>query len=237
MRFTLRSIAGTLALLGALAGAAWVMLGSELLRYRVVRIVGNTNAGELEIRHLADLPVGDPLVLLDLGAAVRGVEHHPWVRTADARRVFPDTVVIRVEERTPIAILQLGTELFLVDADGVAFTRATPGELDHPFLTGISPKFADEQPALARRIVHDGLTLISAAAGRGGLAESDISDVHFDTRAGYTLGLRNGGEVLLGFRDAEILTRLDALSADGLDLSRPHRVDLGSPQLAVVTPL
>ncbi len=237
MRFPLRSIAVTFATLGMLGGVAWVMLASDLLRYRVVRIVGNSRAGEAEIRHLADLPSGDPLVSLDLDAAVRGVERHPWIRRAEARRTFPDTVVIRVEEREATAILQLGIDLFLVDSNGVPFTRATMGELDHPFLTGIDPTFADAQPALARRIVQDGLTLISAAAGRGGLSESDISNVHFDARAGYTLGLRNGGEVLLGFRDAEMLARLDSLHARGLDLSRPHRVDLGSLQLAVVTPL
>jgi cell division protein FtsQ len=158
------------------------------------------------------------------------------VRHASARRSFPDTVVISVEERTPVALVQLD-KLYLVDVDGTIFAQAHDGDYDHPMLTGIDASLAESQPEVARRLVTEGLAWLDAAQKQGGLAEKDLSELRFDTRTGYTLFLRNGGEVLLGFADRERVARLSQLTAQGLDLSAPHRVDLASERLAVVTPL
>lgn len=227
-------------------GLAWLVLGSEAIRFRTLRVVGNEHASFAQLRHLADLTAGAPLLTLDLDAALAGVGRHPWVAHAEARRVFPDTVVIHVREREVRALLLLDG-LYLVDTEGTPFRRAGPGEVDHPILTGVPIALADSNPALARRIVQDGLGILDAAPGRAGLREVDISEVRFDAESGYTVALRNGGEVLLGFpsssrsgaasEPSSVYTRLDELASRGVDLSRPLRIDLGSPTIAVVSPL
>lgn len=225
-----------LLVISALGGVAWGLFGAEATRLHHIRVVGIQRASEAQIRHLAGLEMDAPLVQVDLGSAVAGVEQHPWVAHAEARRVFPDTVVIQVEERQVRALLMLD-RLYLVDHDGVAFRIASSPDLDHPYITGIPYELSQQHPELARRIVNDALSWLDAAEGRGGLGEKDISEIHFDSKSGYALALRNGGEVRLGFRDHSILNRLDALVAQGVDLSHPHRVDLGLDKLAVVTPL
>lgn len=245
----LRIAVTSLAVLGAVGGVVWVGFFSDLLRYRELRVVGNARASEAALRHLADLPTGEPLLLLDLDGAVAGVSRHPWVKRATARRIFPDTVVLQVEERVPVALLLLDG-LYLVDADGTPFRKADGADLDHPVVTGIPPELARADAPLARRIVADALALLEAIEGRAGLRRSAISEVRFDARAGYTLALRNGGEVLLGFQEpapdggipgtegwSRALARLDHLAGQGVLLSRPIRVDLGPARLAVVTPL
>lgn len=228
------AVAGTLAVLGAVL---WALVGSPWLRYQKLEVVGNERAAVAHVRHLANLPEGQALVLLDLDAAVAGVQRHPWVRSASARRSFPNTVVIEVQERAAVAILQQDDGLYLVDAEGLAFTRATPGDLDHPLLTGVAGDLARTQPELARKIVRTGLDWLAASQAQGGLPESALSELRFDPKTGYTLFLRNGGEVLLGFAGQERVARLSMLTARGLDLGAPHRVDLASDRLAVVTPL
>ena len=222
--------------ISTLAAVAWGLLGAEATRLHTIRVVGIQRASEAQVRHLAGLAMNEPLVQLDLQAAVAGVERHPWVAHAEARRVFPDTVVIQVEERQVVALLLLD-RLYLVDHDGEAFRIASSPDLDHPFLTGVPLDLSQQHPELARRIVHDAMDWLSAVEGRGGLEEKDISEIHFDAKSGYAVALRNGGEILLGFRDHRVLDRLDALVAQGVDLSHPHRVDLGFDKLAVVTPL
>ena len=232
----LRIAATFLGVASGAVGLVWLAFESEMLRYRELRVVGNERASEAQLRHLADLPIGEPLLLLDLGAAINGVEHHPWIAHAEARRVFPDTVVLQVTERKVEALLLLDA-LYLVDADGTPFRKAGGGDLDHPILTGISPDLAARDPDLARRLVTDGLAALHAAEGRGGLHEADVSEVRFDASAGYTLALRNGGEVLLGFSGPSVLARLDTLAREGVILSQPLRIDLGSARIAVVSPL
>ncbi len=234
----LRRIAAILAVTVLAGGVGWLCFGSEHLRYRTLRFVGNTEATEAQLRHLADLPPGEPLLALDLARALEGVRRHPWVAGATARRVFPDTVVISVEEREVRALVLLDG-LYLVDADGVPFRRAAAPHLDHPVISGIDPQVAAQYPELGRRIVSDSLALIDAAQGHAGLHASDISEVRFDPESGYALVLRNRGEVLLGFRPTDdVLAQLDALASRGVSLApSPLRVDLGSPSTVVVTPL
>lgn len=232
----LKIAAASLAGLAALAGVVWLAFFSEHLRFRQLRVVGNDRASEAALRHLADLPVGEPLLALDLDAAVAGARRHPWVAGATARRVFPDTVVLQVTEREVKALLLLDG-LYLVDADGVPFRKADARDLDHPVLTGVPADVAQRDPDLARRIVAEGLAWLDAAPGRAGVTARDVSEVRFDAQAGYTLALRNGGEVLVGFDRPSALARLDQLASRGVSLTSPLRIDLGSPRLAVVSPL
>lgn len=235
-----RLLAITLATLAGAAGATWLVRYSEHTRVHEVRVVGLTRATEAQIRHLADIQEGEPLVTVDLDRAVAGAERHPWVAHAEARRIFPDTVVLQIRERTVRAVLSLD-QLYSVDSDGIPFRRADPEDLDHLLLTGMdAPDLATlvrDEPELARRILRDGLALADAAVATGELRETDLSEVHFNVRSGYALRLRNGGEILLGFRGSEGLGRLAHLPRTGIDLSRPQRIDLGMDRLAVITPL
>lgn len=233
----LRIAAILIGTLGVLGGVVWVLVGSPWLRYQHLQVVGNARAEVVHVRHLASLPEGKALVLLDLDAARAGVERHPWVKAARVSRSFPSTVVIEVEERTPVALLQQADGLYLVDAEGAVFARAAAPDLDHPLLTGLDGSLTTTQPELARKIVRAGLDWLAAAQAQGGLPESALSELRFDRDTGYTLFLRNGGEVLLGFAGQERVARLSMLTARGLDLAAPHRIDLASDHLAVVTPL
>jgi len=238
---TLRTITASL---GTVLGAGlvgWSLWGAELTRCHVIEVTGNERATAAEVRHLADIALGSPLVGVDLVAAAGGAERHPWVAHAEVRRAFPDRVVIDVRERVPTALLLLD-DLYVVDAEGNPFRKAVGVSLDLPVITGIPLSFADEQPDLARRIIRDALDILAQGADEGGAAAGNItrnavSEVRFDRRAGYMVIQRNGGEVLLGFEPKAALGRLARLSREGVDLSTPHRVDLGSPRLAVVTPL
>ncbi len=241
MKRLLLQILTALTLSVMLGGLAWVLYGAELTRCHTVEVLGNAQADALQIRHLANVALGTPLVSVDLAGAVRGAERHPWVARAQARRAFPDRVILSVQERIPTALLLLD-KLYLVDETGHVFRQAKGVTLDLPVLTGIPESFATEQPDLARQIIRGGLSALSAASAGapgapGKISAKEVSEVRFDTRSGYVLVLRNGGEVLLGFSPDVALPKLARLARQGVDLTSPLRIDLGSPQLAVVTPL
>lgn len=237
MKRLLRNIGIALVATTVGGGTVWLLRGSELTRCHTVDVEGLTVIDAVEIRHLANVGLGLPLVSVDLDAVVAGVERHPWVAHANVRRAFPDRVVIHVQERVATALLLLD-KLYLVDDAGTVFRQANGVSLDLPVLTGIPLNYATEQPELARRIVKDCLSVLARSAEASGqIQQKDISEVRFDARAGYMVVLRNGGEVLLGFAPDDALSRLARLAHPGVDLATPHRIDLGSPRLAVVTPL
>ena len=55
---------------------------------------------------------------------------------------------------------------------------------------------------------------------------------------GFTVVLRSGSELLLGWHAPEApFERLARMVDAGLDLGTPHRIDLASDRLAIATPL
>lgn len=201
-----------------------------------VRFVGNERVGDIALRHLADLRTGTPLWRADLQRAVRGVERHPWVASASARRIVPGVVEIAVVEREPSMLLALD-DLWVVDDEGVPFRRASSETLDFPVVTGVDPHWRTEAPARLRAVVWGARRVLDAAAAEG-IAEDDVSEVHLDPSLGYVLVLRSGARLVAGWQDpTPRLARIGALRAAGVDLTAPVQVDLDGAQVAVVTPL
>jgi cell division protein FtsQ len=232
-------LAGTLG--GALVSAAGILghelATGELWRVTDVTFAGQVNATEPALRHLANVRVGTHLFELDLQRVVLDVERHPWVRRAEARRVLPATIEVVVEEHAPVLILALD-RMWYVNAMGEPFKLATTEDLDYPVLTGLSPRLAEEHPSLAAAVVQGALEVLEATDGHSTVGPEHSSEINFDPHHGYTLVLRNGSQLLLGFTDPErSLRRLDRLTANGLDLTTAQRVDLDAPRIALVSPL
>lgn len=223
------TIAGGLMLHELAVGAVWEV--------HQVEITGNTHASDLALRHLADVQPGSHLAAVDLQRSVEGVVSHPWVRRAEARRVFPSTVSIVVEEHEPTLILALD-ELWYVDEGGLPFKRARGGSMDFPVLTGIEPWLAEDHPRVARAVIRQAIDILDVAGGHAVADPAQVSELRFDRALGFTLVLRNGTELLLGFdRASDRLDRLDRLIAVGLDPTVPQRIDLDAGEVVTATPL
>ncbi len=234
-------------LLAALALAALAWLGAHLSRdfqYRaqhvVVEHVGDSLAphcSAAELRHLADVRFGTPIWMVDLQRVVDGVMQHPWVVSVEAARRWPDTVVIRVREHVPVLLLQ-HRGLYYVDERGEVFKRARNSDLDYPLLTGLTPELTEQRPQVAQRVVREALALLADVESSVELSGDDLSEIRFHEQDGFTLVLRSGSEVALGFAEpASRLDRLTRLRQQGLDASSPQRIDLAPESIALVTPL
>ena len=74
MKRLLRNIGIALIATAATGGSVWLLRGSELTRCHTVDVEGVTSVDPVEIRHLANVGIGLPLVSVDLDAVVAGVE-------------------------------------------------------------------------------------------------------------------------------------------------------------------
>ena len=122
-------VAVVLALL--LAGLAlWLVYFSSFLSVKGVHVVGVQQLSASEVRAAAAVPDGEPLATVDLDRIRARVRALAPVRSADVSREWPDEVLITVEERVPIAVVEIAGKLRGMDADGVVFrdyAQAPPG--------------------------------------------------------------------------------------------------------------
>jgi len=204
---------------------------------QAVTIGGAERASEVSLRHLADLQEGDSL-LVDLDAVAGRVRKHPWVDTVAVSRDLSGNVRIRVTEHEPVMLLA-HDGLYRVSASGEVFIKARSEDLDLPILTGLDSDLIDTHGGVAREVLNHAVALLAAVdEGCDALDPAGLSEIHFDRDLGFSLILRSGSRVRLGFSPpSDQLARLDAVVRSGLDLNVPHEVDLDMADMAVVKPL
>jgi cell division protein FtsQ len=187
-----RSWLSALVLFGAMGlGAAWGwerLTDPALLPLRVVHIEG-------ELRYL-QLPVLERAVGPEVNGSFFGVNLErvreaavalAWIERAEARRVWPDRLHLRVDEQLPLALW--GTDS-LVNRRGEVFTpedgRRPPGlaRLDGP--EGSATRVSEEFRSLRPRLQALGL---------------EVSRLRLDARGAWTLELEKGPLVHLGSRE------------------------------------
>jgi cell division protein FtsQ len=111
--------------LTALGVAAWVVWGSPLLAVSSVRVDGAGSLTADQVRSAAGVAEGTPLLRVDVDAAAARVARLPQVASVQVTRGWPQTVVITVEERVPVAVVEQAGTRSLVDAGGVLFDTVT----------------------------------------------------------------------------------------------------------------
>lgn len=98
--------------------------------------------------------VGMNLFKLDIPHLRRELGTLAWVRHVDVEASVPDTLRIRVAERTPVALVENGGTIGYVDEQGVAFAQLSPavGDADLPLITNAATA-ADLQRSV--KLLHD----------------------------------------------------------------------------------
>jgi cell division protein FtsQ len=159
-----------------------------------VDIVGaNAKVTPAMIEAAAHLPVGKPLIDVDLGAIEYNVVHDPAtqsaVLSADVTREWPNAVKIVVTVRVPVAAVNLGKTCQAMDETGHVFFQ-------YPSAGSLCPKPLDSLPLVQSLAGSDPLALAQAAGVAGQLPVSlraAVKYIEVASADGITLVLKGNG--------------------------------------------
>ncbi len=147
-------------------------------------------------------PTGEPLARVDLDAIRSRVEALAVVRSADVTRQWPDEVLIEIEERVAIAVVDIGGEVRGMDKDGVVFReyRHAPAAL---------PRVQTSADTRSDALREAAAVIAALPPDLGGR----VDHVEVETVDRITLVLRDGRTVMWGSADespekATVLARL-----------------------------
>jgi cell division protein FtsQ len=145
---------------GALPSIAQSVTGRLGFAVDEVRVAGNVETSEIDILGSLALDGWTSLIGFDAEAARDRIASLPWVKVAAVRKIYPDELEVKIEERQAFAIWQHGGQLQVIQRDGraiVPFDGRRHGAL--PLVVGIgAAKGADfvdkigRYPALAPRV-------------------------------------------------------------------------------------
>lgn len=101
------------------------------LRVDEVLVVGREETAGAELLAALGVGRGSPIIGFDVAAARERIEGLPWVRDASVERLLPDTILLSVEERRPLALWQHNGAFALIDYEGVVITRDNLGRFSN----------------------------------------------------------------------------------------------------------
>jgi cell division protein FtsQ len=116
-----KPVVAVLLLLALVAGSFWAVFFSSWLAVSGVEVAGASRLSAADVRSAAEVTAGEPLARVDLDKVRARVEALATVKSADVTREWPDHVLVRVEERVAVAVVEIGGRIRGMDASGVVF--------------------------------------------------------------------------------------------------------------------
>lgn len=102
-------------------------LVSAGLEVREVFVTGRSETSKQQILNALAVRRGESIARFDPAAARERLLRLGWVKQAQVARRLPDTIIVRIEERQPLALWQQGGRHLLIDRDGEPITRKRLG--------------------------------------------------------------------------------------------------------------
>jgi cell division protein FtsQ len=139
-----------------------------------LQITGAAHASRAAIEKVFADDEGVSVYLIPLAARRDALREVAWIREASVARVWPNRVIVRVNERTPVAFVRLNASRFgLIDGEGVILPSATD-RFTLPVLAGVRAG----DPVVKRREGVQRMLRLTADLGgaTANISEVDVSD-------------------------------------------------------------
>ncbi|MET0806451.1 MAG: FtsQ-type POTRA domain-containing protein [Lacisediminihabitans sp.] len=116
---------------GLVTGAVY----SPVLSLKTIEVTGTSRVDKAEVLKAVDGQLGTPLALVDFDAIKKDLSRFPLIRSYVTESVPPDTLIIRIAERAPIAVIETPTGFEIVDPAGVVIKKTDERPAGLPLIT------------------------------------------------------------------------------------------------------
>ncbi len=154
-------------------GFYWI-LNSDFLKIKSIRITGCNRTNKNSLLKQTGIKTGDNILTLDLRKKSRNLETDPWIYNAVVKRKLPDTIEIEIEEREPLAVIELDS-FYLVDRNGDIFKKTWDQEQNLPLLTGLVREDIIKNSNESSKVIDAAVTLIDSLLKTKMLRGSDTT--------------------------------------------------------------
>jgi cell division protein FtsQ len=204
-------------------GASAYALKSFLERDPRFRIAGTSNiqaTGLAEVSRSDMLPVfgedvGRNVFFVPLRERRKQLEQIPWIERATVMRLLPDQIRVSVVERKPVAFVRQGSQIGLVDGNGVLLTMPAAMMSHHhysfPVVTGINGR--DPAPSRKNRMAMY-LRMVGELDANGQHLSDQLSEIDLtDPEDARVLMPEQGTDILAHFGEDHFLERYQRYKA------------------------
>ncbi len=204
-------------------------VGNAGFEVKRVEVSGVNRIDELKVYEIALAQKDRSMLLVDIDQVRQDLIANGWIREARISRRLPDTLVVEIIEREPIAVWQRDGKLSLIDKTGFPLEDISREEIpDLPVMVG---KKANERIAQLTKLLDVAPALKPMVTGATWIGNRRWN-LEFDS--GETLALPEGEETaaaaLLNFARMDGVNRLLGRGVVHFDLRDAERAYLRMPK-------
>ena len=194
--------------LGVIALVAFVLYGM-VFRVSTVQVLGNNRVSAEEVIRASGVQIGESITRVDASEVAKGIASNRYLIFKGVECVMPNTVVIRVKERTPAAVLNYCGVNYTIDHKGMVLEESETDVLVGvlPQLSGmdiagqygcdvgrvISVNNTAQLSAMQELLVE--LEVLSAQQEISRIKLSDMTHILLETSEGYSVSLGNATNI------------------------------------------
>jgi cell division protein FtsQ len=168
-------VVAVVAVLGVVGITGYIVVDylytSPRFEIKKVSVAGLNRVQEPHVLAQADLPDSANVFSVDLEGMRERIEGLKWVRFATVQRVLPDTISIRIVERTPVGLARIRGEIFQFDSNAELLSRDRGAGVNFPVLDGLT---VDDVEANQKK-VNLYVRIMDELNGK-----TELSEVHID---------------------------------------------------------
>jgi cell division protein FtsQ len=203
-------------------GYAGYDYGTHASRFHInssdnIEISGVSNASRAQVMDVAreDI-IARNVFSVSLDERRKKLEQIPWVESAKVMRLLPNRIVISITERTPVAFVQIGSRIHLIDAGGVVMglPAIRQSKYSFPVIHGIAEADPLSSRAAVMKIYNRMAGELSSGEGENAQFMRQVSEVDLGDPEDVKATVNDaGGTVLIHLGASDFLERYKLLAA------------------------
>ncbi len=194
------------------AALATYRYGVHSWRFRIessdnIEVSGVHNASRAHVMDVVGADIGRNIFFVPLDERKNQLERIPWVESATVMRLLPNRLAIQIQEREPVAFVQIGSKTSLIDAKGVVMgmPASKQNKYSFPVIQGISETEPLSSRAAAMKIYN---RLVRELDSDGAHYSQNLSEVDLSDPENVKVTANDpAGAVLIHLGNSDFLAR------------------------------
>lgn len=163
-------------------GAYVYHYGTHSWRFRIdssdsIEVAGSEHVTRSQIVQIFAPDLSRNIFFVPLAERKKQIEEIPWVESAAVMRLLPNRISVRVTERKPVAYVQIGSRVDLIDGDGIIMRQPSNSpdtQYSFPVIIGMNDKDPLSTRAARMKLYQQ---LMRELDGGGSQYSQDINEV------------------------------------------------------------
>ncbi|MCF8010627.1 MAG: FtsQ-type POTRA domain-containing protein [Clostridiales bacterium] len=193
-----RNIYQSLFLLFLLALCIFILFNSPYFEVKEINVQGNCQLSRQEIIHFSALRTGTNIFKISTKKTASNLKVISFIKKVEVKRDLPASVLIKIEERKPAALLKGSSGFIQIDREKTYLQRIKKLDNNLPLITGIDNSFNGPGETVTGKGLAAALQVVEDLPS--GLVTC-LSEIHYESGGSFTLYTLRGIQCDIGIPD------------------------------------